>query len=174
MQNYRMQAEGIALGVVTTFSEKQKGIFLQFLKQKFPKEIRTHLFWEDKFQQIKKLPHKIPRHHLKIILAGCLDFLPTHKQCEMLCLEAQDIVETFRQKITKKNSFTVDEAFGLYASFLEFLYQLHTYPSLWFQETCLPADWQEATETVKFIVITQLRASALHWTCLVEILYIFA
>lgn len=163
MQNYRMQAEGIALGTFTTFSETQKDTFLQFLTQKFPREKRTHLFLQDKFQQIRKFPQKTPRHHLKVILAGILDFLPAPKQCEILCLEAQDMVETFRQKITKKSHFTVDEAFDLYANFLEFLYQLHTYPTLWFEGTCLPTDWREVTETVKFITTTQLRASALHF-----------
>jgi hypothetical protein len=133
------------------------------LKQNFPKEQRTIRFLENRFLQIKDSPTKMPRHHVKVVLEGILHFLPTQKQCELLRLEALDMVETFRQKMTKKTHFTVDEAFELYAHFLEFLYQLHTYPTWWFRLTCSPTDWQEVVETVKFITITQLRASALHF-----------
>ncbi|TAE17102.1 MAG: hypothetical protein EAZ95_07030 [Bacteroidetes bacterium] len=163
MQNYRLQAEGIALEAFSAFGEAQKEDFLVFLKQTFPKEQRTIRFLENRFLQIKDSPTKIPRHHAKVVLEGVLHFLPTQKQSELLRLEALDIVETFRQKITKKTHFTVDEAFELYTHFLEFLYQLHTYPTWWFRLTCSPTDWQEVAETVKFITITQLRASALHF-----------
>ncbi|TAE16085.1 MAG: hypothetical protein EAZ95_07980 [Bacteroidetes bacterium] len=158
MQNYRAQAEEITLLAFWDLDKQiQENIFIH--------KKRVLRFLQKYKEAIQQKTKKVPKQHLKLLLEKAFDYLPAHIQCELLCLELYDLLETYRQKLTKKRIFTVDEAFDLYSDYLSFTYRLHKYPSKWFdiliQES--QTDWLDVAETVKFITTTRLRASALHF-----------
>lgn len=158
MQNYRAQAEEITLLAFWDLDKQiQENIFIH--------KKRVLRFLQKYKEAIQQKTKKVPKQHLKLLLEKAFDYLPTHIQCELLCLELYDLLETYRQKLAKKRIFTVDEAFDLYSDYLSFVYRLHKYPSKWFdiliQES--QTDWLDVAETVKFITTTRLRASALHF-----------
>jgi hypothetical protein len=125
---------------------------------------RSYRFFSTKCKNEQNLPAKVPRQHLGVLLAYILPALPPEKQCQLLQMEVYEAIEISRKKLVGKGIFKIDEAFGLYSDYLAFLYRLGDLASFWFEKkNYTVSDWKEVLETVKFVVVTRLRASALHF-----------
>ena len=157
MQNYRATAEGVVLQAFLNLDKETQNALLAEKKS-------TQQYFEKNTTELKQTPKKVPKQHLKILLEVIGGSLPAETQSELFRLELYDLLEIYRQKLTQKGSFTIDEAFDLYSNYLRFLYGLQKFDSTWFSPlTFQSADWTEVVEAVKFVVVTRLRASALHF-----------
>ena len=157
MQNYRATAEGVVLQAFLNLDKETQNALLAEKKS-------TQQYFEKNTTELKQTPKKVPKQHLKILLEVIGKNLPAETQSELFRLELYDLLEIYRQKLTQKGNFTIDEAFDLYSNYLSFLYGLQKFDSKWFSPlTFQSADWTDVVEAVKFVVVTRLRASALHF-----------
>jgi hypothetical protein len=173
VQNYREQAEKLALQVFSGLDEARVLAFLDLLKQVCKEKSSAYKFFLNNHKGIQQGKTTLSHSHIRYLLAVIPAFALPTEQALLLRLELLNYLQAQKLAITRNYSFLVDVqgAFDSYSKYLASMYYLGGMPSSWFAEkSFLPEDRRQVVEAVMYVSVMRLKISVSHFKKDVELI----